>query len=904
MAIMFLINYYQNFKSVTSTIMNNSNNANNELMAELEALRTEVVALRKQNKEKQEQQIVTKIALLIRQCLNLDDILQTTVTEIRNLLQCDRVIIYQLRENKNLGFVAKESVSDRAFSIIKLTVTDSCFEQSWMDSCHQGRVRVIDDIETESEMVDCYKEFLQNLQIRANLVLPIIYDHHFWGLLIAQHCTAPRHWTNRDVKFMQELAIQVGIAVQQAELVAQLQRESTRKQQVEIILQQLNQDLKKRIARKTTKLIKINQRLEQELRDRQETEKALHNREALLRSIGDNLPNGFIFQFVKEANGNYYFSYLSAGIERETGFTVEQVLEDITLWQNLILEEDLQFIMFKTQESWENLSLFDIELRRRRSETSDEIRWMRICSTPRRLDNGNTIWDGIHIDITDLKRTEEKLRENQALLIQAQKIAHIGNWSYDLATGKITWTEGLFKILHRDIALGATNYLENLELYLPEDQIILDQVVQQAIKTGEPYKISVRHPCPDGSLRYIEAIGQAEFNTQGEVIRVYGTAQDITERKQTQIALEEFNRRWRSLLDNVELIVVQLNDQGIVDYINPFFEKLTQFTSEEVMGKHWFTNFIPSYLQNSMKLEFEKTLPEGLYTHYQNPIITKSGEERIIAWNNTVLRDNSGQITGSMSIGEDITERYHLERVKSEFISIVSHELRTPLTAIQAALSLLAEKIIDPHTPAGEKAIKIATEGADRLVRLINDILDLERLESGKMRLEKVFCNTADLIDTATEEMQEVANQAGVIFDVKSKSFQLEADPDRLVQVLINLLGNAIKFSPSNGTVWLTLELINQENAFFVLFTVRDQGRGIPAKNLDLIFERFHQVDASDSREKGGTGLGLPISRNIVEQHGGKIWVETVLKKGSTFYFTIPIMEKYIKEYMEECNVN
>ncbi|HEY9700871.1 MAG TPA: ATP-binding protein, partial [Allocoleopsis sp.] len=396
---------------------------------------------------------------------------------------------------------------------------------------------------------------------------------------------------------------------------------------------------------------------------------------------------------------------------------------------------------------------------------------------------------------------------------------------------------------------------------------------------------------------------QGEFNTDGEVIRIYGTAQDVTERKQAEMALEEFNQRWRSLLNNVQLIVMELDNKGNIIYINPFFEQLTGFTSEEAIGKNFVNNFVPLRLQSSLMLADEEVLKYGIAPYSQNEILTKSGEEKIIAWKNTFFRDISDQITGSISIGEDITERYHLEKLKSEFISIVSHELRTPLTAIQASLSLLSEKIIDPTTPSGEKVIQIATAGVDRLVRLVNDILDLERLESGKIRLEKVPCDTANLINTAVGEMQEMASQNDITIETTPLSFQINADGDRLVQVLINLLSNAIKFSPNYSTVWLTVELIDQahpqreqlkfnQSSAFILFKVRDQGRGIPLKQLDQIFERFQQVDASDSREKGGTGLGLTICNNIVEQHGGKIWAESVLGEGSIFYFTIPIQEE------------
>jgi signal transduction histidine kinase len=198
---------------------------------------------------------------------------------------------------------------------------------------------------------------------------------------------------------------------------------------------------------------------------------------------------------------------------------------------------------------------------------------------------------------------------------------------------------------------------------------------------------------------------------------------------------------------------------------------------------------------------------------------------------------------------------------------------------------------VDTQSDKGRRVIEIAAQSADRLVRLVNDILELERLESGKISLLKQPCNVGDLMMKATDMMQVMANRAGISISVSPQDIQLNADPDRIIQVLTNLLGNAIKFSPRGSTVWLSVELSLPLSPSpplpTVLFKVKDQGRGIPADKLESIFERFHQVDASDSRKKGGTGLGLAICRSIVQQHGGRIWVESTLGEGSSFYFTL-----------------
>ena len=184
--------------------------------------------------------------------------------------------------------------------------------------------------------------------------------------------------------------------------------------------------------------------------------------------------------------------------------------------------------------------------------------------------------------------------------------------------------------------------------------------------------------------------------------------------------------------------------------------------------------------------------------------------------------------------------------------------------------------------------VEIAIENTDRLVRLINDILDIERIESGRVTMHKVACRSDDLVAQAIEAVQAAAEATGIGVVSAVERVLLWADPDRIMQTLTNLLSNAVKFSPRGEEVRVRPAPTADDGAVQVV----DQGRGIPADKLESIFERFHQVDASDSREKGGTGLGLPISRSIVEQHGGRIWAESDPGRGATFSFTLPAVPR------------
>ena len=360
---------------------------------------------------------------------------------------------------------------------------------------------------------------------------------------------------------------------------------------------------------------------------------------------------------------------------------------------------------------------------------------------------------------------------------------------------------------------------------------------------------------------------------------------ELQERQQAEATIREAERRWRSLLDNVQLIVVGLDRSGNVNYVNPFFLTLTGYTHPEVLGKNWFENFLPHASQQSTQTVLSEVLTNNAHPYYRNYILTKSGEERFIAWNNTMLQDADENIIGNISIGEDITERKKVEQIKDEFIGIVSHELRTPLTAIQMSLGLIKTGVYDKKPEKSRRMIEIALLDTNRLVTLLNDILDLERLDSGRAIFEKTVCKAADLMQQAVNGIQAIATKQQISLIITPTDTEVEVAGDAIVQTLTNLLSNAIKFSPPDSTIVVGVE----KQIDCVKFQVSDRGRGIPADKLELIFGRFQQVDASDSREKGGTGLGLAICQSIIERHGGKIWVESILGEGSTFFFTLPL---------------
>jgi signal transduction histidine kinase/CheY-like chemotaxis protein len=238
-----------------------------------------------------------------------------------------------------------------------------------------------------------------------------------------------------------------------------------------------------------------------------------------------------------------------------------------------------------------------------------------------------------------------------------------------------------------------------------------------------------------------------------------------------------------------------------------------------------------------------------------------------------------------------LSERSQLDTLKDEFISTVSHELRTPLTSIRGALGLLSSGIIGDVDAKAQNLLRIAVTNTDRLIRLINDILDLERMESGRAPLQIRRCSLLELSQQAIDTMTPMADASTVHLELLSplaqsspESLFFDGDADRILQVLTNLLSNAIKFSPVASTIRVHAEATSDS----ILLKVVDEGRGIPSDKLDSIFDRFQQIEPSDARQKGGTGLGLAICRSIVQQHSGSIWAQRNLGCGTTLYVMLP----------------
>jgi len=349
---------------------------------------------------------------------------------------------------------------------------------------------------------------------------------------------------------------------------------------------------------------------------------------------------------------------------------------------------------------------------------------------------------------------------------------------------------------------------------------------------------------------------------------------------------EELSRQQKILLHSVADGICGVDRNGLVRFANPAATRLLGAPAASLIGKQ-VHELVHGAAPASKKCGDDCTLLKAA-----NGRVPSTGEDTLYRANgagfpaeyflNPIL--DMGRYSGSVLSFRDISQRYALDRLKDEFVSTVSHELRTPLTSIRGALGLLSSGILGDISDKATNLLRIALSNSDRLVRLINDILDLERAQSGREPLVFRPVQMADLVRQSMDGMQLMAESAGVLLIHDKTQVEITADADRLVQVLTNLLSNAIKFSPPNSAVSIML----RPGSSGMTLSVIDQGRGIPADKLEAIFGRFQQVDASDSRQKGGSGLGLAICRAIVSQHNGRIWAERNPIRGSTFRVFLP----------------
>jgi len=413
--------------------------------------------------------------------------------------------------------------------------------------------------------------------------------------------------------------------------------------------------------------------------------------------------------------------------------------------------------------------------------------------------------------------------------------------------------------------------------------------LRAVVKTGE-FHGTVPFLRKDRTERSI-AFRSRRMDLPGSPSFILAHGMDVTEQEEAEDELHLVRRQRELILGAVGDGIYGMDLDGKLGFINPAAAKMLGYTAEELLGKDIHELIHHSHPDGTLHSKANCPILMAMRrcegVRIRDDVFWRKDKTTIpVEYIASPLIDE-GEIAGMVVAFQDVSERRRLERMKDEFISTVSHELRTPLTSLRASLGLISSGSLDKRPEKQKQMLEVAIGNCDRLVRLVNDILDFDRVERGSMPLHREVMPAGDLLRRAADVENEAALKAQITFrfDASSKVL-VDVDQDRILQVLAELVSNAIKFSPPQTIIKLAAQPVENDQ---VCIVVEDQGRGIAQEKLDMIFERFQQGDASDSRALGGTGLGLAICRRIVQQHGGQIWVESEPGKGSRFLFTVPL---------------
>ncbi|MEM8827863.1 MAG: ATP-binding protein [Cyanobacteria bacterium P01_G01_bin.19] len=392
------------------------------------------------------------------------------------------------------------------------------------------------------------------------------------------------------------------------------------------------------------------------------------------------------------------------------------------------------------------------------------------------------------------------------------------------------------------------------------------------------------------------ALAQAELleNLEGVVAeRTIKLRAEIKERAKAESALRHSEEQLRLIANGLPVLIAYVDARQHYRFNNQAYQTWLGLSPKAINDCHLLQVHGESEYQQIQA--YVETALTGETVTYERDLLLQDGSVHSLSVTYIPHMQTESTVRGFFALTSDISDRKAIERMKDEFISVVSHELRTPLTSIHSSLKILATGKLGSLSNQGQRMLKIADEQTERLVHLVNNVLDLQRIQSGKITMNKQACQAQDLMGETVQAMKTLAQEQSIELLFQPTNLCVWADRDYIVQTLTNLVSNAIKFSPVNSRVDLSAFIISsgsKQTSSYVTFAVRDRGQGIPQDRLETIFERFQQVDSSNSRKKGGTGLGLAICRQIVEGHGGQIWAESRLDAGSTFYFTLPELRK------------
>ena len=626
-----------------------------------------------------------------------------------------------------------------------------------------------------------------------------------------------------------------------------------------------------------------------DITERKKNEQKLKESEEKFRTLTEQSLIGItIFQ-------EGYVKYVNKAAAESIGYPLEELenwsIQDVF---NICHPEDLPFIKEKLKKRDRNADI-ELEYSFRILTKLGETRWINLISKPI-IYQGTQATFTITQNITDRVLAEQGLQENERLLKNAQEISQIGHWTLDTSTMEVTGSDEFFKIMGHTPNEVTLEYLV-AEFVHPEDREMLLFHTRRGMEKGESWDIEYRVISKDGPEKWVHSLGEAIKIGDSKVISLRGTVQDITERKKAEQKLKTSEAKYRHLFETSPYFIGLVNSEGIlIDCNDTIKDILSIHTIEDVIGKNFkeifllnvknthlipiFEKFIKSIFegvnQEAYEFRLNRSIGEDIWIHIEGTLI-EIEKQKLIQF---IMQDITERKRSEQLLRETIEDLARINTELEQFTYVASHDLKEPLRMISNFTQLLERRYKDKLDEDANDFIGFITDGVVRMQDLINSLLAYSRIGKHSKEFEKVDLNEVlkDVIENLKQQINET--NAEVIYDSLPSLF---VDKNQLLQVFQNLISNAIKFHRKEPPqVHVSARLDSQH----WVFSIRDNGIGIDPKDFERVFVIFQRLHAKD--EFGGTGIGLAICKKIVKQYGGKIWVESEIGKGSTFYFSIP----------------
>jgi PAS domain S-box-containing protein len=525
-----------------------------------------------------------------------------------------------------------------------------------------------------------------------------------------------------------------------------------------------------------------------------------------------------------------------------------------------------------------------------------------------------TWWNSGSLYRLDLerRRAEEAMEKGRAQLAEAQRMAHVGSTEWDITTNNVTWSDELYRILGYEPDAVEPGYEPFMQRVHPDDRKLVEQGIALSLRTGYPFAFDYRILRPDGIVRVAHGEGRIVHEADGQPVRLLGTAQDITDRKQIEYALRQSETRTRSIIDTANDAFIAIDAAGVITDWNPQAEATFGWTRTEAVGRPLAEMIIPE--------EHRGAHDEGLHRYVvsgKGPLLNKRLEldaldrnGRLFPVEMTVSPIRLGRKHYFSAFVRDITERKRAEeaiarqtqeltRINAEledFTHSVSHDLKEPLRGIEAFAGFLAEDYGDKLDEQGQRYVGVLRESAVRMKDLIDDLLQLSRI--GRTRYEFATVPMRSLVEDVKLELSYAIQEKQADLRIAADLPAVRCDKVRMREVFKNLISNAIKYN-DKPSPQIEIACRSQNGDF--TFAVSDNGIGIAPEFHDKIFKIFQRLHHREEYE--GTGVGLAICKKVVEGHGGRIWVESSPVEGTTFLFTLP-REPQVTLHQEEHHGN